>query len=197
MSSGILDKLFSAMFTDNVNERRVACDKLVAECMRHGYHPADIKLLYGKNLVERQHQHIEELSSARDRLEEHNAALKKEIELLRKHATPQARRRVREEMIPPKQSKVFVKLITEKLFAGRKPKDWHAQAAIFLKRSEEEIRGWERSSAEIPEFIINELQSAAPVPPMAKPRGVSKSDKRRAIKKTRPVAGKLLQPPLI
>jgi hypothetical protein len=163
-NEGITDTLFVAMFTDNENERRVACNKLILECTRRGWHPTEVKLLYGNNLLERQHRMLEELTTSRDKLVEQNSSLKKEVEALRKHASPQIRRRVRESVSSHGRKGLF-SIVTETLYAGRPPgRYWRVELARYIGRSQTEIKEWEKPGAAVPEAILDQLRSASPLP---------------------------------
>jgi hypothetical protein len=202
MSGDIVDKLFVAMFTDNDNERRVACDKLVAECERRGWHPTEIKLLYGNNLLERQHRALEEVTAARDGLAAQNGALQREVDLLRKHASPQVKRRVRENLAPPKTGKVFTALVADKLFRGKKPRDWRQLVAQFLGQSELDIKDWEQSKVAVPGWVTERLQDAGSLPVPVKPPRRRRTRKARATTKRREkeattVNGEAPQPALL
>ena len=200
MSGIIVDKLFVAMFTDNENERQVACNKLVSECIRRGWHPTEIKLLYGANLLERQHQMLEELTKCRDKLTEENFVLRNEIGLLRRHSSPKIRRRVRDSLLPPRSSKIFLDLATEKLFSGKRPRDWPVHVARFLGRPEEDIKTWQKPNATIPESVLDELRSAAPLPIKNRPKARRKSPKKSHSSKDKdPMApnSDAAQPPLL
>jgi hypothetical protein len=170
-SLDIMQKLFAAMFTDNPNEQAVACAKFVSACRERSWHPSEIKLLCGGNLLERQHRAIEDLTAR-------NEALEKEVAFYRRRATPQDRKNFRAHMASPSSWKLFSGLVAERLYCTSKlPRGWRQRVAEFLNRSVAELEQWEKNVS-VPEVVLDQLRAqTSPLPPLQyKPRKRKASD---------------------